>query len=174
MKLYTVYKSATINDLVEAKFQKNKPNEFSEVLICTFVYLALVRDYWGNNNKLLNNLTKWSVYLPHWKRLSMYKVLPLSYVYLNYSIRFFLRACIGFNKVLNPNWHEGGHFYLLVLFGSDFVSWILIKNFQIFLEVKIDINRVNLTPFWAHLVLQKMPLGGTKDEHFSFLQSHVR
>ena len=49
---------------------KNKPNEFSEALICTFVYLALVRDY---NNKLLTNLTKWSVYLPHWKRLSMYK-----------------------------------------------------------------------------------------------------
>ena len=28
--------------------------------------------------------------------------------------------------VFNSNWHEGGHFYLLVLFGSDFVSWILI------------------------------------------------
>ena len=36
---------------------------------------------------------------------------------------------------------------LLVLFGSDFVNWIFIKNFQKNLEVKIDINRVNLTPF---------------------------
>ena len=43
--LNTVYKSATINDSVETKFQKTKPNEFSEALICTFVYLALLRDY---------------------------------------------------------------------------------------------------------------------------------
>ena len=47
---------------------------------------------------------------------------------------------------VNPNWHEEGYFYLLVLFGSDFVSWIFIKNFQTFLEVKIDINQINLTP----------------------------
>ena len=39
--------------------------------------------------------------------------------------------------VLNPNWHEGRYFYLLVLFGSDFV--------HTFFDVKIDINRVNLT-----------------------------
>ena len=36
---------------------------------------------------------------------------------------------------------------------SDFVTWIFIKIFQTFLEVKIEINRVNLTPFWAHWVL---------------------
>ena len=53
----------------------------------------------------------------------------------------------------NPNWHEGGYCYLLVLFGSDFVSWILIKKFKTFLEVKIDINLVNLTPCQAHWVL---------------------
>ena len=41
---------------------------------------------------------------------------------------------------LNPDWHEGWYFYL-VIFGSDFVSWIFIKNFQTFLEVKIDINQ---------------------------------
>ena len=33
---------------------------------------------------------------------------------------------------VNPNWHEGWYFYLLVLFGSDFVSRIFIKNFQTF------------------------------------------
>ena len=31
--------------------------------------------------------------------------------------------------------------------------------------------RVNLTPFQAHWVLQKMPFGGTKDEHFSSFRS---
>ena len=33
----------------------------------------------------------------------------------------------------------GGHYSLLVLFGSDFVICIFIKKFQTFLEVKIDI-----------------------------------
>ena len=40
-----------------------------------------------------------------------------------------------------------------VILGLDFVSWICIKNFQIFLEVKIEINQVNLTPCQAHWVL---------------------
>ena len=34
---------------------------------------------------------------------------------------------------LNPNWQEGGHFPILVLFESDFVSWVFIKIFQSFL-----------------------------------------
>ena len=38
----------------------------------------------------------------------------------------------------------------LVLFGSNFVSRIFIKNFQAFSNVKIDINRVILTPCPAH------------------------
>ena len=50
-------------------------------------------------------------------------------------------------------------------------SWIFIKNFQTFLEVKIDINPVYLTPFWAHWVLRKMHLGGAKDQHFSYFHS---
>ena len=54
----------------------------------------------------------------------------------------------------------------------DFVSWIFIKNVQIFLEVKIEINRDNLTPCQAHWVLQNLLLGVAKDEHFScFLSS---
>ena len=47
----------------------------------------------------------------------------------------------------NPIWHERGHFPSPLLFGSEeFVSRIFIKNFQTFLEVKININQVNLTP----------------------------
>ena len=60
---------------------------------------------------------------------------------------------------------------LSAMFGSDFVSWIFIKNIKTFLEVKIDINQVNLTPCQAHWVLWKMPLGGAKDEHFSCFHS---
>ena len=45
------------------------------------------------------------------------------------------------------------YFYLLVLFGSDFVSWVFIKNFQTFLEVKINIYWVNLTPCQAYCFL---------------------
>ena len=56
---------------------------------------------------------------------------------------------------LNSYWHEGWYFY--VLFGSDFVSWIFINTFQTFLEVKIDINRVNLTPCQAQWVLWNAP-----------------
>ena len=41
----------------------------------------------------------------------------------------------------------------LIIFGLDFVSWIFIKNFQTFLEVKIEINQDNLTPCQAHWVL---------------------
>ena len=41
---------------------------------------------------------------------------------------------------INPNWHEAGR-----IFELDFVSWIFIKNFQTFLEVKIKINRDYLT-----------------------------
>ena len=66
---------------------------------------------------------------------------------------------------------QGTFTYLLVL-GLDFISWICIKNFQTFLEVKIDINRVNLTPCQAHWVLSNLLLGCAKDEHFScFLSS---
>ena len=42
-----------------------------------------------------------------------------------------------------------GTFTSLAILGLDFVR-ICIKNFQTFLEVKIDINRVNLTPCQAH------------------------
>ena len=33
---------------------------------------------------------------------------------------------------LNPNWHDRGHFFHLVLFSLDFVSWILGETFQTF------------------------------------------
>ena len=59
----------------------------------------------------------------------------------------------------------------LIIFGLDFVSWIFIKNFQTFLEVKIEINRNNLTPCQANWVLKNLLLGGAKDEHFSYFHS---
>ena len=43
--------------------------------------------------------------------------------------------CCFFNSIpqKNPNWHEGWYFYLLVIFGSDFVSWFFFKIFWRFL-----------------------------------------
>ena len=82
-----------------------------------------------------------------------------------------LLHCIGLEYRINPNWHEGKYFYLLAIFGSDFVRLFFIKNFETFLEVKIYINWVNLTPCKAHSVLEKMPLDGTKEEHFSCVHS---
>ena len=47
--------------------------------------------------------------------------------------------------VLNPNWHEGRYFSLLVLL-DQILSAEFLSKFPNFLEVKIDINWVNLTP----------------------------
>ena len=60
-----------------------------------------------------------------------------------------------------------GTFTPLVILRFDFVSWICIKNYQTFLGVKIDINRVNLTPCQAQWVWYNLLLGGAKDKHFS-------
>ena len=46
---------------------------------------------------------------------------------------------------VNPNWHEGWYFYLLVIFGSDFF-WLIYQNLPNFLKVKIDINWVIWQP----------------------------
>ena len=51
---------------------------------------------------------------------------------------------------LNPVWHGTGHFYPFVFVRSNFVSWIFFKSFQTLLEVKIEINRIILTPCPAH------------------------
>ena len=67
---------------------------------------------------------------------------------------------------LTLNGIREGTFNPLVLFESYFVCWVLIKNFQTFLEVKIDINWFNLTPCQAHWVFQKMPIDDTKDLAF--------
>ena len=48
---------------------------------------------------------------------------------------------------LNPNWHEKGRIQLFIIFEFGFVSQIFIKKFKTFLEVKIEINRDNLSPF---------------------------
>ena len=44
---------------------------------------------------------------------------------------------IAFVIQVNPNWHEGWYFYLLVIFESDFVGWFFIENFQTFLKWKL-------------------------------------
>ena len=62
-----------------------------------------------------------------------------------------------------------GTFHPLSFFDQIFVSLILIKNFQIFLELKIDINLFNL----AIESYKKGPLGGAKDEHLSFFIAHA-
>ena len=59
-----------------------------------------------------------------------------------------------------------GPFYLLTIFWIEFVSWNFIKNSKTFLEVKADINQVVLTSCSSYEVLQKLPLGAAKDEHF--------
>ena len=51
------------------------------------------------------------------------------------------------SKVFNPNWYEGEQFYLLVLFGSDFVS---LNFYQKYLEVKIDTILDKLASCQAH------------------------
>ena len=65
---------------------------------------------------------------------------------------------------INLNWHERGYFYLVVLFGLDFVCWIFTKSLQTFLEVKIDTLPSSLIIFQNHLC-------GAKDEHFSCFHS---
>ena len=68
---------------------------------------------------------------------------------------------------LNPNWHERWYFYLLVLFESDFVSWIFIKKFHT-CSTSIEL-------IWHPTKLiesyKKMSLGGAKDEHLSCFHS---
>ena len=45
----------------------------------------------------------------------------------------------------NPNMHEAGHFYPPCNFGIGFCQLNLFKNFKTFLEVKIDINHVDMS-----------------------------
>ena len=60
-----------------------------------------------------------------------------------------------------------GDTFISLFFFALFCQLIFFKNFQTILEVIIDINQVILTPCPAHSVLQKLPLGASKDEKFS-------
>ena len=89
----------------------------------------------------------------------------------------FYSCCFSTSSILTKLWtltligmRQGG-FTPLIIFVLDFVSWIFIKNFQTFLEAKIEINWDNLTPCQAHWVLLNLLLGGAKDEHFSYFHS---
>ena len=78
-------------------------------------------------------------------------------------LKFFLE---DHSYSLNPNWHEGGHFYSHVLFGLDFVSWILVQTFQSFGRWKLTSIRL----IWHPVKLSEL-LGGAKEEHFSCFPS---
>ena len=93
-----------------------------------------------NNNNTLQVHQLWKLYISNFsnkKNLLQKGFQPIvSAEQWEWQLGHKFDACIlvllhSFLRV-NPNWHEGWYFYLLVLFGSDFVSWIFIKNFQTF------------------------------------------
>ena len=49
---------------------------------------------------------------------------------------------VALHNEFKPIWHGEGHFYPLVLVGSDYGSLIFFKIFQTFSEVKIYVNLV--------------------------------
>ena len=73
--------------------------------------------------------------------------------------------------LLNPKWHEGWNLFSPCHFWIRFCRLNFCQKVPNFLEVKIDINQVILTPCPVYRVFQKLPLGADKDEHFSFFQS---
>ena len=99
----------------------------------------------------------------HWDEIST-RLIALDLILTDYSKSLSLYK---FSSAAQPtgklwNWmvmyltligmRQGG-FTPLIIFGLVFYSWIFIKNFQTFLEVKIEINWDNLTPCQAHWVL---------------------
>ena len=99
-----------------------KSNEVSTVLVIQLQKLFFALSY---NTIAFNQRTALVCFKKH-KELRTTVCLP-SYLWL---------SLIGM---------RGDTFISLSNFGSDFVSWIFIKNFQTYVEVKIDINWVNLT-----------------------------
>ena len=71
---------------------------------------------------------------------------------------------------IDPILNGHGPFYLLVLFRLGLVSWIFIKLFQTFFEVKADINRVILTSCSFNSDKCCLALGGAKDSHFYYFE----
>ena len=76
---------------------------------------------------LLNHLNWCNSFLPTFKWKTKIKSLPLS-----------LRGFSWLNLTL-IGMRQGG-FIPLMIFGLDFVSWTFIKNFQTYLELKIEIK----------------------------------
>ena len=70
-----------------------------------------------------------------------------------------------------PNWH-GGSLLSPCYSGIGFCQLIFYQKCPNFLEVKIDINWINLTPCQAHSLI-KMPLGGAKDKYFLAFIAHA-
>ena len=95
----------------------------------------------------VSNLTKFLIHRHHCRHLSRHQCrhrrhqLQLLHHQRTVCVltKFFSCKAIAaifvrsYYRSFNPDWHEAGHFPPLVLFGSDFFSWIFIKNFQTFL-----------------------------------------
>ena len=105
--------------------------------------------FWQNNNNTLQVHQLWKLYISNFsnkKNLLQKGFQPIvSAEQWEWQLGHKFDACIlvllhSFLRV-NPNWHEGWYFYLLVIFGSDFF-WLIYQNLPNFLKVKIDINWV--------------------------------
>ena len=75
---------------------------------------------------------------------------------------------VGFKRggELNPLWHGGGGYF----FPLSFLYWILLA--ELLSKHSKRFWRWKLTCYFDTLIefYQKLPLGGAKDEHFSFFQ----
>ena len=69
---------------------------------------------------------------------------------------------------LNPNCHEAEQIYPLYNSLIGFCQLNFYQKFTNIFEVKIEINRDNLTPCQAHRVIKNLILGCPEDENFSY------
>ena len=106
-------------------------------LVCYFLYVHISKTLLGT-----------VCYSLDWKKKRWYpKCLGIQNP-IDFLLKYFKIRCwkpSTHHSLLNPigQGRGGGdiYFYPLVLVGSDLVSWIFFKNFQTFLEVKIDTFR---------------------------------
>ena len=65
---------------------------------------------------------------------------------MQFFASFRLHQCCTEHALTLSGMGQTGHFYPYVFVRSDFVCWYFFKNFQTLLEVKIELNRIILTP----------------------------
>ena len=110
-----------------------------QFILC-IVYQKITLNKKEERNKLF---FPWEI---HINAISRYPMLVSCNLYLLFIVFTLSRYCYRVVSDINPNWHEGGHFPPPCPFLNQILSTEFISNFPNFLEVKIDINRVNLTP----------------------------